>query len=141
MAAKQPFDAHRPTIAVTTHAIAAGHYLAATAGFEILQAGGNAIDAGVAAGIALGILQIDLVDFAGVAPIMIYHAEKREIVTIAGLGTWPRALATVSGLRGAGSLRRPFHCSVGARAQVSTCRLSSARSCDHDRLWKPVSRS
>ncbi|HEX2151635.1 MAG TPA: gamma-glutamyltransferase, partial [Stellaceae bacterium] len=85
-------DAHRPTIAVTTHAIAAGHYLATTAGFEILQAGGNAIDAGVAAGIALGILQIDLVDFAGVAPIMIYHAEKQEVVTIAGLGTWPRAL-------------------------------------------------
>jgi gamma-glutamyltranspeptidase / glutathione hydrolase len=85
-------DAHRPTIAVTTHAIAAGHYLATTAGFEILQAGGNAIDAGVAAGIALGVLQIDLVDFAGVAPIMIYHAEKQEVVTIAGLGTWPRAL-------------------------------------------------
>src|SRR5437773_3397838 len=85
-------SAHRPTIAVTRHAIAAGHYLAATAGFDILQAGGNAIDAGVAAGIALGILQIDLVDFAGVAPIMIYHAEKREVVTIAGLGTWPKAL-------------------------------------------------
>src|SRR5207248_3418361 len=79
--------AHRPAIAVTRHAIAAGHYLAATAGFDILQAGGNAIDAGVAAGIALGVLQIDLVDFAGVAPIMIYHAEKREVVTIAGLGT------------------------------------------------------
>jgi len=84
--------AHRPAIAVTRHAIAAGHYLAATAGFDILQAGGNAIDAGVAAGIALGILQIDLVDFAGVAPIMIYHAEKREVVTIAGLGGWPKAL-------------------------------------------------
>ena len=40
-----PF-AHRPTIAVTRHAIAAGHYLAATAGFAILEAGGNAIDAG-----------------------------------------------------------------------------------------------
>src|SRR5207302_278208 len=25
-------------------------------------------------------------------PIMIYHAEKREVVTIAGLGTWPKAL-------------------------------------------------
>src|SRR5204863_4367421 len=53
---------------------------------------GNAIDAGVAAGIALGILQIDLVDFAGVAPILIYHAETREVVTIAGLGPWPKAL-------------------------------------------------
>src|SRR5438270_10643235 len=92
MTATAHTTAHRPAIAVTRHAIAAGHYLAATAGFDILQAGGNAIDAGVAAGIALGILQIDLVDFAGVAPIMIYHAEKREVVTIAGLGTWPKAL-------------------------------------------------
>src|SRR5215467_8465814 len=83
---------HRPTIAVTRHAIAAGHYLATTAGFDILQAGGNAVDAGVAAGIALGVLQSDLVNCAGVAPIMIYLAEKGEIVTIAGLGTWPKAL-------------------------------------------------
>ncbi|HVC55484.1 MAG TPA: gamma-glutamyltransferase family protein [Stellaceae bacterium] len=84
--------AHRPTIAVTRHAIAAGHYLAATAGFDILQAGGNAIDAGVAAGIALGIVQSDLVNVAGVAPILVYLAERREVVTIAGLGPWPRAL-------------------------------------------------
>ena len=86
------FTAYRPTIAVTRHAIAAGHYLAATAGFDILQAGGNAIDAGVAAGIALGVTQSDLVNCAGVAPILIYLAEKREVVTIAGLGTWPKAL-------------------------------------------------
>ena len=84
--------AHRPTIAVTRHAISAGHYLAATAGFAILEAGGNAIDAGCAAGIALGVLQSDLVDVAGVAPIMIYHAESQEVVTIEGLGTWPKAL-------------------------------------------------
>jgi len=83
---------HRPTIAVTQHAISAGHYLAAAAGFDILQAGGNAIDAGCAAGIALGVLQSDLVDVAGVAPIMIYLADKQEVVTIAGLGPWPKAL-------------------------------------------------
>jgi len=83
---------HRPTIAVTQHAISAGHYLAATAGFDILQAGGNAIDAGCAAGIALGVLQSDLVDVAGVAPIMIYLADKQDVVTIAGLGPWPKAL-------------------------------------------------
>jgi gamma-glutamyltranspeptidase / glutathione hydrolase len=84
--------AHRPTIAATRHAIAAGHYLAATAGFSILESGGNAIDAGVAAGIALGVLQSDLVDVAGVAPIMVYLADTREVVTIAGLGPWPKAL-------------------------------------------------
>src|SRR5579864_7515051 len=84
--------AHRPAIAVTRHAIAAGHYLATTAGFDVLQAGGNAVDAGVAAGIALGVVQSDLVNCAGVAPIMVYLADKREVVTIAGLGTWPKAL-------------------------------------------------
>jgi gamma-glutamyltranspeptidase/glutathione hydrolase len=92
MTATSHHTAHRPAIAVTRHAIAAGHYLATTAGFDILQAGGNAVDAGVAAGIALGVVQSDLVNCAGVAPIMIYMAEKREVVTIAGLGWWPKAL-------------------------------------------------
>ena len=46
--------AHRPTIMGTRHMVAACQYLAAEAGFRILEAGGNAIDAGVAGGIALG---------------------------------------------------------------------------------------
>jgi gamma-glutamyltranspeptidase/glutathione hydrolase len=71
--------------------VSAGHYSAAHAGFQILEAGGNAIDAGVAAGIALGVLQTDRVNFAGVAPIMIYLADQRKVVNIDGLGTWPRA--------------------------------------------------
>ena len=82
---------YRPTITGARHMISAGHYSGAHAGFQILEAGGNAIDAGVAAGMALGILQTDRVNFAGVAPIMIYLAAKREIVNIDGLGTWPKA--------------------------------------------------
>ena len=83
--------AMRPTLAGTRHMISAGHYLAANAGFQILEAGGNAIDAGVAAGITLGVVQSDFVNFAGVAPILIYLAEERKVVSIAGLGWWPRA--------------------------------------------------
>ena len=82
---------YRPTITGARHMISAGHYSATHAGFQILEAGGNAIDAGVAAGIALSILQTDRVNFAGVAPIMIYLANKREVVNIDGLGTWPKA--------------------------------------------------
>ncbi len=81
----------RPVVMGTKHVVAAGHYLAAHAGFEILEAGGNAVDAGVAAGIAIEVLEPDMVNFAGVAPIMIYLAESGEILTISGLGTWPRA--------------------------------------------------
>src|SRR5690242_12034952 len=82
----------RPVLMGTRHMAVAGHYGAAHAAFAILEAGGNAIDAGVAGGIALGVLQSDLVNVAGVAPIMIYVAKTREIVTISGLGTWPRAI-------------------------------------------------
>ena len=84
-------SAYRPVITGTRHMIAAGHHAAAHAGFTILEAGGNAIDAGVAAGMALGVLQTDRVNFAGVAPIMIYLAKERTVVNIDGLGTWPRA--------------------------------------------------
>lgn len=84
-------DAHRPTIMGTRHMVAACHYLAAEAGFRILEAGGNAIDAGVAAGIALGVVQPEYVNFAGVAPIILYSARDQRVVTISGLGTWPKA--------------------------------------------------
>lgn len=82
---------YRPTLYGTRHAVSAGHYLAAMAGFSILEAGGNAIDAGCAAGIALGVLQPDLVNVAGVAPIILRMADG-TVETIAGLGHWPRAL-------------------------------------------------
>jgi gamma-glutamyltranspeptidase/glutathione hydrolase len=88
----QGIESLRPMVMGTRHMAVAGHYGAAHAAFAILEAGGNAIDAGVAGGIALGVLQSDLVNVAGVAPIMIYVAKTREVVTISGLGTWPRAI-------------------------------------------------
>ena len=81
----------QPMITAARHMISAGHYLAAEAGHAILQAGGNAIDAGVAAGIALGVVHSDQVQFSGVAPMVIYLADRDEVVTIAGLGGWPAA--------------------------------------------------
>lgn len=82
----------RPLVMATRHAIAAGHYLATQAGMAVLDGGGNAIDAGVAAGLAMGVVQSDLVNIAGVAPIMMWIAETGEVVCIDGLGTWPAAM-------------------------------------------------
>lgn len=83
---------NRPTIMGTRHVIAAGHYLAAHAGFAVLEGGGNAVDAGVAAGIAMGVLQTDKVNFGGVAPLIVYLAKKKEIHCIDGLGVWPKMI-------------------------------------------------
>ena len=82
----------RPTLYGNRHAVSAGHYLAAEAGIAILDAGGNAIDAGCCAGMALAVLHPDEVNFAGVAPIIIRTAEGEGHVTIAGLGHWPLSI-------------------------------------------------
>ena len=48
---------HRPIVRGRTHMVSAGHHHAAQAGFAILEAGGNAVDAGVAAIMALAVVQ------------------------------------------------------------------------------------
>ena len=45
------------------HLVVSGHYYASTAAFVILEAGGNAVAAGVAAGIATNVLQSEFTGF------------------------------------------------------------------------------
>src|SRR5207247_4721962 len=56
------------------------------------ERGGNAIDAGVAAGIALNVLERHLTDFGGVAPIIVFRPGMDAPETIDGLGHWPASL-------------------------------------------------
>src|SRR5262245_12826178 len=70
--------------------IAAGHPLAAQAGATVLAAGGNAIDAGVAAGMTLGVVHPDMVSFAGVAPILVHLGKTGETFEVSGVGPYPR---------------------------------------------------
>src|SRR2546430_9192252 len=58
--------------------VAAGHPVAAQAGARILEAGGNAIDAGCSAGMMLGVVHPDMVSFAGVAPILVHLGHTGE---------------------------------------------------------------
>ena len=87
----RPREALRPELRARQHAISSGHYLATQAGMRMLDSGGNAIDAGVAAGMCLGILLSDFVSFAGVAPILVYDAASDRVESIAGVGHWPAA--------------------------------------------------
>jgi gamma-glutamyltranspeptidase / glutathione hydrolase len=73
------------------HVVASGHYYASLAGLQILEAGGNAIDAGVATGLAIDVLESEFVGFGGVAPVMLHLAESRETHVISGVGVWPKA--------------------------------------------------
>src|SRR2546422_664272 len=82
VSAQQQAPIHAPTATVqvigTRWAVAAGHALAAEAAARVLVAGGNAIDAGVAAGLTLGVVHPDMVSVAGVAPILVHVARTGE---------------------------------------------------------------
>src|SRR5207248_5865947 len=81
----------RPVITGRRGVVTAGHYLAAMAGMRMLEAGGNAIDAGVAAGFALALLEPHNNGLGGESPILIYHARSRRVAAINGQGVAPRA--------------------------------------------------
>lgn len=80
----------RPDIVGREAAVSTGHPLATLIAMRILDQGGNAVDAGVAAGLALGVLQPDIVGVTGVAPIIHFDAKTKAVTTISGLGRWPR---------------------------------------------------
>jgi gamma-glutamyltranspeptidase/glutathione hydrolase len=82
---------YRPTVSGRRWAVSSGHSLASLAAQRILDRGGNAIDAGVAAGICTNVVQSDMSSFAGVAAIIIYLAKERRVVAISGVGPWPKA--------------------------------------------------
>ena len=60
--------------------------------------GGNAVDAGVAAGLALAVLKPQENSLGGECPILIYHPAARRVVAISGQGVAPKA-ATVRWFR------------------------------------------
>lgn len=82
----------RPAFIGKKHLVASSHYLASQAGLRMFERGGNAIDAGVAAGIALNVLERHLTDVGGVAPTVIFRPGMAEPETIDGLGHWPASL-------------------------------------------------
>ena len=86
-----PRISHRPSIQASRYAVASGHYLATEAAMRMFRKGGNAIDAGVAAGICIDVLLPDLCNFGGVAPIIVFHKESGDLVSISGLGKWGRS--------------------------------------------------
>lgn len=78
--------------------VTSSNYLATEAGFEILTAGGNAVDVAVATGLALQVVEPHMNGIGGECPIIIYSAKHKKAFAISGQGTAP-ASATLDYFR------------------------------------------
>ena len=90
----------RPVIMGTHGVVTTGHYLATAIGMRVLDQGGNAIDAGVAAGFALNMLKPQSNGIGGESPILIHRdgGDGPQVAAINGQGIAPKR-ATIEWFR------------------------------------------
>jgi gamma-glutamyltranspeptidase / glutathione hydrolase len=79
----------RPELAGTFGMVASTHWLASAAGMAVLEQGGNAFDAAVAAGLVLQVTEPHLNGPGGEVPVIAHHAGRGETFVLCGQGTAP----------------------------------------------------
>ena len=84
----------RPRTMASHGMVVSGHPLASWWGTEILRRGGNAVDAGVAAGLVINVVHNDMASFSGVAPTITFVPGETSAHSVAGIGRWAKSLDT-----------------------------------------------
>ena len=79
----------RPELAGTFGMVASTHWLASSAGMAVLESGGNAFDAAVAAGFVLHVVEPHLNGPGGEVPLLFARADEGRPVVLSGQGTAP----------------------------------------------------
>jgi gamma-glutamyltranspeptidase/glutathione hydrolase len=79
----------RPELAGTFGMVSSTHWLASQSGMAVLEAGGNAFDAAVAAGFVLQVVEPHLNGPAGEVPVIGWDAGSGEPFVVCGQGTAP----------------------------------------------------
>src|SRR2546422_3708992 len=74
--------------------VASTHWLASAAGMAVLERGGNAFDAAVAAGFTLQVVEPHLNGPGGEVPAVFYSADRGEPFVLCGQGVAPAAATT-----------------------------------------------
>ena len=87
-------SAERPLVAGRNAGVSAGHPLTTAAAFEILQRGGNAFDAGVAALLVGGVVEQDLYGLGGEGLVLVYPKDEAKVISIVGQG-WAAKAASI----------------------------------------------
>src|SRR5207248_5844640 len=79
----------RPEIKGTFAAVSSTHWLATHSAMAVLDRGGNAFDAAVAAGFVLQVVEPHLNGLGGEVPIVLWDATRAKVEVICGQGPAP----------------------------------------------------
>ena len=82
---------HRPVVMGRNGMVCSGHPLASQAGISVLQKGGNAVDAAIAVGAALNVVEPGMSGIGGDGFIMIYWKETGRVRVVNATGAAPYA--------------------------------------------------
>jgi gamma-glutamyltranspeptidase/glutathione hydrolase len=99
---------HRPPVLARNGVVATAHPLATAAGLEVLQAGGNAMDAAIAAALVTGVVLPAMCGLGGDAFALYYHAATGRVTAFYGSGGAP-ARATREYFVSRGYQKMPFY--------------------------------
>jgi len=80
----------RPEVTGTFGVVASTHWLASAAGMAVLEQGGNAFDAAVAAGLTLQVVEPDMNGPGGDMPAILWPAGRSEPLVLCAQGPAPR---------------------------------------------------
>ncbi|AYV55806.1 gamma-glutamyltransferase family protein [Leptospira kmetyi] len=84
-----PYHEDRPVAEGSKIMVATGHPFATKVAIDILERGGNAADAGIAALLVLNVTQGEEASFPGVAPLLYHDAKTQKVESYIGAGKAP----------------------------------------------------
>jgi len=79
----------RPELTGTFGMVSSSHWLASQCGMSVLERGGNAFDAAVAAGFVLQVVEPHMNGLGGDLPVILWDATRKQVEVICGQGPAP----------------------------------------------------
>ncbi len=117
----------RSAVFATNGMCATSHPLAAKTAIDTLQAGGNAVDAAIAAAVLLGICEPQMTGIGGDCFVLLKPAGEERVIALNGSGRAPKAL-TAAAMRAKGLTAVPLYAPEAVTipgAVDAFCRLSA----------------
>ncbi len=125
-------ESTRPTLHGRRGLAVTGHPLATHAAVCVLEAGGNAVDAAVAAGLVVQVVEADMCSLGGIAPLLLRRAADGAVLSVGGVGPWSATASIDTYVARHGTVMAPGCGPTVVPAAMATCLAAL----EHGGTWR-----